>query len=337
MTWPMQGETAPIARLTDIVTPMAMRVAATLRLADLLSDGARTPAALAEKAGADPIALERLLRYLAVREVFRESAPGTFELTEVGEWLRDDHPNGVRAWLDLSGAMGHADRAFSALLHSIQTGEPAYGQLHGRGFWEELAHKPELTTSFDALMSSGRTGAPFAAIEAVDWTGVRHVVDVGGGDGALLIRLLSAQPQLRGTVVDLAETVTTATARIAEAGLRDRLDAQVGSFFEPLPEHGDVYVLSSILHDWNDADAARILGRCAAAAGQGNRVLIGDQVGTGEEDQHVFTHLDLRMLVYFGGRERTVEGFRELTASVGLEIDRVTNAGGKSVVECVVR
>jgi SAM-dependent methyltransferase len=337
MTWPMQGDIGEIARLTDVVTPMAMRVAATLRLADLIAAGACTPEALAEKAGADPVAVQRLLRYLAVRGVFAETSPGEFGLNETAEWLLDDHPRQVRAWLDLDGAMGHADRTFSALLHSIRTGEAAYPQVHGRSFWAELAAKPELTHSFDHLMSAGRTSSTLPAFLTLDWGDIKHVVDVGGGNGALLIELLSAQPHLRGTVVDLAETAETAHAEIAAAGLEDRCDVAVCSFFDPLPGHGDAYLLSSILHDWNDADAEVILRRCAEAAGEGNRVLIGDLVSTGEEDQVVFTHLDLRMLAYFGGRERTLEGFRALTAAAGLRLEQVTTAdGGKSVVNCVV-
>lgn len=337
MTWPAHGDIGEIARLTDMVTPMAMRVAATLRLADLIEGGLSTADELAADAGADPASVRRLLHYLAVRGVFTEVSPGEFGLNETARWLLDDHPDRVRAWLDLSGAIGHADCALSGLLHSIRTGEAAYPRLHGRSFWEALAAEPEYTRSFDALMSTGRASSTFPALLAVDWSDTKHVVDVGGGNGALLIELLRAHPHLRGTVVDLADTAATARRELAAAGLDDRGDTRVGSFFDPLPTDGDAYVLSSILHDWNDVDALRILRRCAEAAGPGNRVLIGDLVATGEEDQRMFTHMDLRMLAYFGGRERTTEDFATLTASAGLAIERVADAdGGKSVVQCVV-
>lgn len=331
-----EGDVETLHGLTDLITPMAVRVAATLGLADRIAAGSTTPAEIAADVEAEPDALGRLLRYLAARGVFAEPEPGRFALTPAAEALRDDHPDGMRAWLDLNGAIGRADLAFTALLDVVRTGEPGYPVVHGRDFWTDLAADPGLTASFDALMAGhGVWTAP--AFTDQDWSGASHVVDVGGGTGALLISLLRAQPHLRATLVDLPATAAAAERELAAAGLARRCDVVAGSFFDPLPAGADVYVLSSIVHDWGDTDAAAILRRCAQAAGRGGRVLLGELVATGEEDRHTFTHMDLRMLVYLGGRERTLEDFRKLTGAAGLTITSVGPAAwGSSLIDCLV-
>lgn len=332
----VSGVSDDVSRLTDLITPMAMRVVATLRIADRIAAGTTALADLAAETGTDRDALGRVLRYLAARDVFAEPEPGRFALTPAAEPLRDGHPDSVRGWLDLTGAVGRADLGFGALLDVVRTGQPGHALVHGRDFWDDLAADPALTASFDALMAGNRQWtAPTLA--ALDWSATAHVVDVGGGDGTLIIALLRAHPHLRGTVLDLPATAATAERAVADAGLADRCDVVVGSFFDPLPPGADVYLLSSIVHDWSDADATTILRRCAAAAGPGARVLLSELVATGAEDRQDFTHMDLRMLVYLGGRERTRDDFAVLTVAAGLEITAVRpTEWGNSILECVV-
>ncbi len=323
--------------LTDLITPMAIRVAATLRLADRIAAGSTTPDELAADVDADPDALARLLRYLVARGIFAEPEPGRFALNSCAEPLRDDHPDQVRPWLDLTSALGRANRAFGALLDVVRTGKPGYPMVHGRGFWADFASDPALTASFDALMAANQARwAPWLA--AQDWSMSRHVVDVGGGTGTLLIALLQAHPHLRGTLVDQPATAATAERAITSAGLSARCDVVAGSFFDPLPAGADVYLLTSVVHDWNDTDATAILRRCAQAAGPGSRVRLGELVATGDEDRQTFTHMDLSMLVYLGGRERTREEFAALTEAAGLTITSVTPfEQGNSLIDCIVR
>ncbi|PZG20525.1 methyltransferase, partial [Nonomuraea aridisoli] len=250
----------------DLVTPMALRVAATLRLADHIADGKGEAAALAAAAGADEAALTRLLRYLVARGVFSEPAPGRFGLSPAAEQLRDGGPGRLRDWLDLTGPIGRADLAFGALLDVVRTGEPGYPMTHGRGFWDDLAADPALAASYDALMGGKRDWAA-TALAGLDWRRSRHVVDVGGGNGTLLSCVLAAHPHLRGTVVDRPSSAEAAGAVLAAAGVADRCDFRAGDFFEPLPVRGaDTYLLSSIVHDWDDRRAVAILRRCAEAA-----------------------------------------------------------------------
>jgi hypothetical protein len=290
----------------DLVTPMAIRVAATLRLADHVAAGTATAANL----GVDPDALDRLMAHLVTAGILTS----TFELTALGERLRDDHPEHARAWLDLTGAVGRADLSFTQLLHTVRTGEAAYPRQFGRGFWDDLEADPALAASFDALMGNRLTADLPALASAYPWGTLGHVVDVGGGDGSLLIALLRAHDGLRGTVVDLPGPAARATEAIAAAGLAGRAEAQGGSFFDPLPAGAGGYLLCGVLKDWGDDEASRILRRCAEAAGPTGKVFVIDEPGG------VYTAGDLRMLAYNGGRERTAAELGELARAAGLTV-----------------
>jgi hypothetical protein len=315
----------------DLVTPMAIRVAATLRLADRIAAGTRTAAALAAVVDADTDALGRVLEHLVTAGVLTREDDAAYSLTALGEHLRDDDPSGVRPWLDLEGAIGRADLCFTQLLHTVRTGEPAFPRMFGRPFWDDLSADPAREASFDALMGARlEADAPVVA-GAYPWGELGHVVDVGGGDGSLLIAILRAHEALRGTVVDLPGPIARAQQAITAAGLSDRADTAAGSFFDPLPAGAGGYLLSGVIHDWDDRDAARILQRCVDAAGDAGKVFLVDHVG--EERGMADTEGDLRMLCYVRGRERTLDQLAELAASVGLEISSVTPARQRSIVE----
>src|ERR1700689_4886152 len=189
--------------LMDLVTPMALRVAATLRLADFMPDDDTGDGAilgdLAERAGADPEALARMLRHLVQHGVFTEPRPGQFAANQAAALLRTGQPGAV--WLNLDGFGGQMDLAFTGLAHTVRTGGPAWEQVFGRPFWDYLDANPAIGASFDATMAvdAGIT----AVAEGYDWTTVRHVADVGGGTGTLIAEILRRHPRLRGTVADL--------------------------------------------------------------------------------------------------------------------------------------
>jgi len=314
----------------SLVTPMAIRVVATLQVADHIAAGVRSASELAEVTGADPDALGRVLDHLVTEGVLARDQGG-YRLTATGEGLRSDHPDGIRPWLDLDGAVGRADLAFVDLLHTVRTGEAAYAVRYRRPYWEDLAASPALAASFDALMG-GRLGDAGALARAYDWGALGRVVDVGGGVGTLLVALLEAHPDLSGTVVDLPAAAAKATAALAEAGLADRGDAVAGNFFDPLPSGAGGYVLSGILHDWDDEHALAILRRCAEALPPDGRVLVIDDLGD-PEGGTTSTESDLRMLVYVRGRERNLRQLGELAAAAGLRIGSSTGVGIRAVTE----
>lgn len=319
--------------MADLVTPMALRVAATLRLADHIAAGRRTAPKLAAATNANADALDRLLRHLVGAGVFSRDADGRYALTELSETLRDGHPAGLRWRLDIEGAIGRADLAFVQLLHAIRSGEAAFPVQFGRSFWDDLAADPARAAAFDAEMGADAVAWARDVVPAYNWGALGHVVDIGGGNGTLLIALLRAYSALRGTLLDLPGAVAAARQAFAAADLADRATAVAGSFFEPLPRGAGGYLLMAILHDWPDAAARTILRRCAEAAGRDGRVFVIERVGADGESPR--TEMDLRMLAYFGGRERGVAQIAALAAETGLRLLTVHPAGSLGIVELI--
>jgi 2,7-dihydroxy-5-methyl-1-naphthoate 7-O-methyltransferase len=312
---------ARLGRLTDLATPFAVRTAVTLRVPDQIAAGVEHLGDLARACGADPDALGRLLRYLAVKGVLVERSPDVFALTEVGALLCDRGGGGHGAYLDLDGLGARMDLAYAGLPHAIRTGGPAYASVHGRDFWADLDAQPALRAYFDQLMLSQQAFTAPEVASLYPWRDVRHVTDVAGGAGGLLATLLAAHPHLRGTLVDRAEPVATAARTFAERGLADRAEVVVGDFFHPLPPGADVYVVSRALSDWDDAQATAILRRCAQAAGATGRVLVVEVLPGDAHGRHASAY-DLKMLVLVGGRERGVDEHVALAAQAGLGLVR---------------
>ncbi|MFF3270838.1 methyltransferase [Streptomyces chrestomyceticus] len=320
--------------IADLVTPMAVRTVATLRVADHLADGARTARELAAITKADAGVLDRVLRHLVTVEVFSRDEEGRYGLLPRGEELRDDHPSGARRMLDVESAIGRADLAFVALPHSVRTGEAAFPRQFGRSFWDDLKTDPARAAGYDAQMGVDVTRWAETVVPAYDWGALGRIVDVGGGNGTFLAALLTAHPGLRGTVFDQPETVRAAHETLEAAGLDGRADAVAGDFFEALPAGASGYVLSAVLHDWDDDAARAILRRCAEAAGTRGRVLVVERFGVDGESVH--TGMDLRVCVYFGARERGVTELTALAEEAGLRVAGVHPAGDLAVVEMVV-
>ena len=316
----------------DLVTPMAIRVAATLRLADHIAAGTQRTEALAAAVDADSDALGRLLGHLVSAGVLSRAGSGTYGLTALGEHLRDDDPEGVRPWIDLEGAVGRAELCFVELLHTVRTGEPAFPRQFGRAFWDDLSADSGRAASFDALMAARLVADAPAIAAAYPWGALEHVLDVGGGNARLLIAILRAHGDLRGTVIDLAGPVARAEEAIISAGLGHRAGTQVGSFFDALPAGAGGYVLSGVLHNWDDEDAVRILQRCADAASETGKVLVVDHISDAQ-DSTPDTEGDLRMLCYFRGRERTLDQLGELGKAAGLQVSSVMPARSRSIIE----
>jgi hypothetical protein len=268
---------------------------------EALANGARP---VSELQGGDPDTLYRLLRALASDGVFRETEPGVFEHTEQSRRLLDP------GWSEFAHLFGGVFFKATTDLDASTSTAPFSGRF-GTGFWEWLAEHPAERAIFDGAMSGERL-RPAEKLADLEWRAGEVVVDVGGGNGALLAALIERRPELRGVVLDLPETVRD------ESALGDRIEFVAGSFFESVPT-GDAYLLSGILHDWPDEDAARILRTIRAAAPAGARLLINESVIRPGNDRDGAKWLDLLMLVLAGGRERDEEQWRELFASTDWE------------------
>lgn len=313
-----------LVRMSDLVTPMALRVVATLRLVDHLRAGTTGTDALAAATGADADALSRLMRHLAAVGVLTETRPGHYTPTPLGDLLADDHPARQRSWLALDQAVGRADLTFLHLLDAVRTGRPRYEDHYGKPFWADLSADDALGASFDALMTTREDAAFAAPVAAYDWGRARHVLDVGGAPGGLLTAILRAAPGARGTLLDLPGAADRARERIAAAGLGDRVDVVGGDFFDELPVSADVVLLSFVLLNWSDPEALRILARCRAALRPGGRIVLLERAeapagGTRTSDRY-FSVLDMRMLVFLGGRVRTDDEWARLADAAGLDV-----------------
>jgi hypothetical protein len=281
----------------------ALAIAADLRVADALVDGPRPVDELAAESGSDPDALHRILRALASDGVFAEVDHRTFENTEMSLALRSGEP--TREFARLFGGVWH--RAVGDLDAS---GTPTFPD-----FWAWLATRPDERRSFDLAMEEGKVRR-VERIAGLPWRDGETVVDVGGGNGSLLVELLDRRAGLRGTVFDLPETVRDDDALRARG-----IEFAAGSFFESVPP-ADVYLLGTVLHDWDDDAAAAILRTIRARAPAGARVLIIDAVVPDGNEPHGAKWLDLLMLT-ISGRERTEQEWRALVDRAGLRLDAI--------------
>ena len=304
--------------MAGLATPMALRVAVTLGLPDRLRDGA-TLEHLANDLNASPIALEVLLSHLVTLGIAEPTDAG-YRTTKLGAALHTDADNGLTNFLHLDMAGGRAELAFVELLHTVTTGEPGYDRRYGKDFWTDLGEQPHLRATFDQQMTDRFRDQVAGIVANFDWSRFPTIVDVGGGHGNLSAEILAAHPTISVDLVDLDPTATGALATFRAHGVADRARVTPQSFFDPLPAGADAYLLSDILHDWNDEQAHRILARCREAMPPHGRILVVEAV----RGRRSTTGFDLAMLVFFAGRERTVEDFREFGAAHDLVLEGVT-------------
>jgi hypothetical protein len=310
----------------------AIYVAAKLGIADLLKDGPQTSKELAQTIGAHAGSLYRLLRVLASFGIFAEDEQGRFEMTPLASLLQKGTRNSKRAFALWSGGVSY--QLFGALEYSVLTGEPAFDHLFDMEFFEYLVQNPEVGILFDEFMS--RQTAPVGpVIAAYDFAGVDTVVDVGGGRGELLAALLSAHPTLRGILVDNSRAIQGAKRVLEAAGVVDRCETICGDILESVPCGGDAYILKSVVHGFNDDDAARLLRNCHQAMNDGAKLLLIEFVMPPGNDPFPGKLMDLLMLVgSHGGRERTDAEFRALFAAAGLQLTNImTTKYAYSVIE----
>ena len=307
-------------QLTQLV-----HVVAVLGIADLLGAGAKSARELAAELGAKADRLYRVLRALGAVGVLEEREGQRFALTPMSELLRADHPESLRPMAIFLG--GASYRTWSELLYGVMTGVTPAEKVFGMSGFEYMQRDPEVGAAFDATMTAVSRRAVNALVERYDFSGARTVVDVGGGHGILIAGILQANPHLQGILFDQPSVVAGAGRTLEEAGVADRCECVGGDFFRAVPPGGDVYVLRSILHDWDDMPATTILTNCERAMAEGGKVLVMESVVDAGEKSVAAKMLDVQMLVMTGGRERTVEEFEELFAAAGLEVARAIPVG----------
>jgi hypothetical protein len=311
--------------VTGFYLSRAIHVAAKLGIADLLADGPRGHEDLAAATHTHAPSLRRVLRLLASAGVFSEEADERFGLTPIGACLRSGVPGSMRAAALLFG--GISQQAWGDLLHSVETGEPAFRRVFGLEPFDYMAQHPDEAANFDAAMADFTRQIATAVAAAYDFAPFRKIVDVGGGNGALLTGILKANPALTGLLFDLPPVAERAAAELRAQGLGERCEIVGGDFFEAVPAGGDAYLLKHVIHDWDDARATTILSNCRRAMGAKARLLIvegvyPERIEQSDESRGAASN-DVNMLVCTGGRQRSEAEFRALYDAAGLKLMRV--------------
>ena len=327
---------AVIVRLvTGHWTTQALFAAAKLGIADLLIEGPRTPADLAQASAADARSLYRLLRALASEGVFAEDGEGRFALTPLAECLRAGIPGSVRAWVLVMGeTAGYAPCA--NLLHSVKTGETSFDHTFGTPFFDYLGQHPQTGRLFDESMTGFSVPEVGAIVSGYDFSGIATLVDVAGGYGTLLAAILKANPQMKGVLADVPAVIDGARRTFADAGLADRCTVEPINFFEAVPAGGDAYLMKHIIHDWDDARSVTILKNCHRALNGKGKLLLAETVMLPGNDPEFAKWLDICMLIYVGGAERNEQQYRDLLAAGGFRLTRIVpTASPLSVIEAV--
>ena len=319
--------------VTGAWVAQAIQVAAELGIANALADHPLPIDDLADRVGADPDALRRLMRALISRGIFRQRRDGRYDLTALAETLRSDAPFSMHGWARLVGSPQHREH-WSLLIESVKSGKAIVPQLRGKEAFDYLKDEPELAKLFNDAMTGADGLAAIAVVAGYSFDPYRTIVDVGGGRGGLLSTILAATPNARGVLYDLPEVVAGASALLRRQGVEERVRVEGGSFFDSVPSGGDAYVLKNVIHDWPDGQAVAILRNVRVAARADAKVLLVEAVLPEHDRDFTGKWVDLEMLLEANGRERAPAEYRDLLSQAGFRMTRVVQtAAPYSVVE----
>jgi hypothetical protein len=311
-----------LSMLTGYWTSQSVYVAAKLGIADLLQAGPQTAEQLAAATDTHAEALYRLLRALASVGLFREDEQGRFELTPAAEPLRSDAANSQRAIAIMMGEEHFV--SWSELLYSIRTGKTAFDKVYGEPVFDWLSKQPEQAAVFDAAMVNVHGRETAAMLDAYDFSPIRVLADVGGGNGSVLRSVLARYPSIKGILCDLPGPIERAKPLIEAEGLADRLSTAVTNYFVEVPGGADAYLMRHIIHDWNDEQSLTILRNVRRAIGPEGRLLLVEGVVPPGNDPSFSKLMDLNMMFVPGVKVRTESEFRVLYAAAGFELNSIT-------------
>jgi O-methyltransferase domain/Dimerisation domain len=307
--------------LAGFQVSQALYAAAKLRIPDQLTAGPRTPDDVARVLQTHPLATARLMRSLAGLGVFATDGSAGYTLTPLGRTLVSDAPGSIRD-LALMWMETHYE-PFGRLADTVRTGRTAATEYYGKPFFEWLSTDPDRIAQFSGAMANLTDGIKAQAVAGYDFGDVQRIVDVGGADGALLALVLARVPQAAGVAFDLPHVVEAVPSVAKANGLEERLTGEGGDFFHHVPGGADLYLLSMILHDWDDDSARRLLANIATAAPSGARVRAFELVVPPGDGPHMAKMIDLTMLGMLTGRERDEREMRDLVESAGLRFDGI--------------
>lgn len=329
--------TSVLSLLSGHAVVRAIAVVAELGIADQLAAGPLTAGELAQRCEGHEESLFRIMRTLAAVGVFTQTPPpARFGLNTLSNWLRSDVPNSLRDFARVRGGELCWD-AWRTLQQASKTGECAFKLAHRAEFFDYLQGHPADARAFNDGMRSLSSQVHAAVIRAYDFSQFRTLTDVGGGSGAFVAALLSAHPDLQGTLLDRAPAIELSADVLRGRRVADRCRCIAGDFFDAVPTGSEAILLSRILHDFGDQDVVRILQNCHKALPRGGKLLIVEYVVTDDEDGIAAKLFDLHMLAYFGAaRERSHEEFRGLLEESGFALQRVVRTTASiAVIEAI--
>jgi hypothetical protein len=311
-------------------TTQAIFVAAELGIADMLSDGPKHPDELGQMAGVHGDMLYRVLRALASIGIFTEDSEGRFALTALAATLCGD--SGQRAYARLHGQELY--QSWGKLLDAVRTGDAGFVRAYGMPAFEFFSRNPDRGAVFDKAMTGHHGPEADPMLDAYDFSVFSQLVDVGGGNGSLLMAILKRHQSMEGVLFDLPRVVERAQDGI-KSEFQARFRSVGGSFLESVPSGGDAYLLRHVLHDWRDEDSRAILQNCRSAMREDGKVLVVEIVVPAGNDPSFAKWMDLMMVTY-GGKERSEKQYRKLFGEAGLQLTRVVpTKAGISVIEGV--
>ncbi|MBF8190438.1 hydroxyneurosporene methyltransferase [Nonomuraea sp. K274] len=319
--------------LGDISRFAALLTMAELGLADHLAHGPLDTGELAMRCGAHAPSLRRVLRELAAVGLVRPAGNDAYDLTDKGAALRSDVPDSVRSSIRMLGEEGFW-YAMGMLPATVRDGGSAFVKRYGH-LYDHLAANPATSRMFDDYMTARAVPITEGLARRYSFPETATMVDVAGGRGHILATVLHANPRMRGVLLDLEHVVDRARQTLAAEGLAGRAEVVSGDFFASVPAGGDVYLLASVLHNWDDVDALKILCNVRQAMNPGGRVLILEVALPDDEEPHLGKDLDMRMLAIFnGGTERSRDEYAALLGQAGLSLTKIVELGsGASLVE----
>ena len=315
----------------------ALSVATELGIADLLADGPRSSAELAQAASAHPRSLYRILRLLCSVGVFTEIRPDSFAQTPLSACLRTGAPGSLRSWVRLAG-LNTSHYTHAEAIHSVKTGEPVFERIFGMKFFDYAAAHPDVGEIFYQSMNDLGHDVAAAVAQSYDFSDIGKIIDVGGGYGTLIAAILRKYPEMTGILFDLPHVAEGARESIASAGIAQRCEIVGGDFLKSVPAGCDAYLLRWIIHDWDRERAITILRNCRQAIDERGRLLLIESVIPTGNELHQGKFVDYFMLTIHGGQERTEEEYEDLLREAGLRINKVEPTPfQQSIIEAVPR
>ena len=303
-----------------------------LGVSDYIQAGVPQPIeTLARLTGTHRRSLYRLLRFTASYGIFRETGDREFDHTPLSAVLRSDAEGTFRPAAQMFHRMF---AAWDGLDHSVRTGEPGSLKVFGEPLFEYIGRQPDLASLFDAGMTSFHGHETSAMLDAYDFSDVKTLADIGGGNGSLLGAVLRRYPQMRGILFDLGHVVERARSGMRSLGLEQRCSVIEGNFFESVPGGADAYLMRHIIHDWTDEQSVKILCNCRKVIPANGRVLLVEFTVSMPNQASLGKDADMMMLTFPGGMERTVDEYRALFEQSGFRLSKVTaTKSAVSVVE----